>query len=80
MLASRFSIFIGKPFNRLQQLLYMGIAIMQDPADAEVTLIPENALHAVETGYCATLAKIGPLLVTFVLIEGFNMPPFWSTT
>lgn len=41
-----------------------GIAIVQDPADAEVASMPENALHAVETDYCVPLDEIGPLLVT----------------
>lgn len=40
-----------------------GIAVVQDPADAEVPSMPENALSAVETDYCVPLSEIGPLLV-----------------
>src|SRR5205085_1517213 len=39
-----------------------GIAIVQDPADAEVSSMPENALNAVQVDYRVPVAEMGPLL------------------
>jgi two-component system chemotaxis response regulator CheB len=41
-----------------------GVAVVQDPADAEVPSMPENAIAAVEVDHCVPLSEIGPLLVT----------------
>jgi two-component system, chemotaxis family, protein-glutamate methylesterase/glutaminase len=41
-----------------------GIAIVQDPVDAEVPSMPENALAAVHTDYCVPVSQMGELLVT----------------
>jgi two-component system, chemotaxis family, protein-glutamate methylesterase/glutaminase len=40
-----------------------GMAIVQDPADAEVPSMPENALKAVEADYVIPVREIAPLLV-----------------
>jgi two-component system chemotaxis response regulator CheB len=40
-----------------------GIAIVQDPADAEVPSMPQNALSAVDTDYCLPVSAIANLLV-----------------
>jgi two-component system, chemotaxis family, protein-glutamate methylesterase/glutaminase len=40
-----------------------GIAMVQDPVDAEVPSMPQNALNAVETDYCVPVADIAQLLV-----------------
>lgn len=40
-----------------------GLAIVQDPADAEVPSMPENAAAAVEVDYSVSLSEMGPLLV-----------------
>jgi len=40
-----------------------GIAIVQDPKDASVPAMPQNALRNVKVNHCMPLAKIGPLLV-----------------
>lgn len=39
-----------------------GIAIVQDPADAEVPSMPQNAMAAVKTDYCVSVSEMGPLL------------------
>src|SRR4051812_46970 len=39
-----------------------GIAVVQDPADAEIGAMPANALQHVEVDYCLTLAEIPELL------------------
>jgi len=41
-----------------------GIAIVQDPVEAEVKQMPQTALAAVEVDYCLPVSKIGPLLST----------------
>ena len=40
-----------------------GIAIVQEPAEAEVSSMPENALAAVAVDYRVTIAELAPLLV-----------------
>jgi two-component system chemotaxis response regulator CheB len=40
-----------------------GTAIVQDPADALVPFMPQNALHHVKVDYCLPLEEIAPLLV-----------------
>lgn len=42
---------------------YGGIAIVQDPADAEVSSMPENAQHKVKVDYCIRVSEIADLLV-----------------
>ncbi|HEX8561763.1 MAG TPA: chemotaxis protein CheB [Flavobacterium sp.] len=41
-----------------------GIAVVQDPDDAEVPSMPENALREVDVDHCVPLAEIGALLNT----------------
>jgi two-component system chemotaxis response regulator CheB len=43
-----------------------GIAVVQDPADAEYSSMPESALRAVAVDYVAPLAQMGPLLVQLI--------------
>jgi two-component system chemotaxis response regulator CheB len=43
-----------------------GLAVVQDPADAEFASMPESALHAVAVDYVLPLAQMGPLLVRLV--------------
>ncbi|MGN6492021.1 MAG: chemotaxis protein CheB [Agriterribacter sp.] len=40
-----------------------GMAIVQDPKDAEVAAMPENALREVEVDYCVPVSEIAALLV-----------------
>jgi len=40
-----------------------GVAVVQDPADAEYRGMPESALRTVAVDYVAPLAELGPLLV-----------------
>jgi two-component system chemotaxis response regulator CheB len=42
---------------------YGGIAIVQDPSDAEVSSMPANALRQVDVDYCVPLSEIANLLV-----------------
>jgi len=42
---------------------YGGIAIVQDPADAEVPSMPENAIREVPVDYCVPVAELPQLLV-----------------
>lgn len=42
---------------------YGGIAIVQDPRDAEVSSMPENAMRYVKVDHCVPVADIAPLLV-----------------
>lgn len=42
---------------------YGGIAIVQDPHDAEVSSMPENALREVQVDYCVPVAELSQLLV-----------------
>ncbi len=44
-----------------------GLAIVQDPHDAEQPAMPTNALEFVEPDYIVTLAQLGPLLVRLTL-------------
>ncbi|HJU40045.1 MAG TPA: chemotaxis protein CheB, partial [Tahibacter sp.] len=39
-----------------------GLAIVQDPADAEVDVMPAAALAAAGADHCVPLAQIAPLL------------------
>lgn len=39
-----------------------GIAVVQDPADADVSSMPENALREVHVDYCVPVADLGGLL------------------
>ena len=39
-----------------------GLAIVQDPADAIASSMPESALQQVEVDYCVPISKMGPLL------------------
>lgn len=41
-----------------------GIAVVQDPLDAEVPSMPENALAAVGADYCVPVSEMGLLLVS----------------
>jgi two-component system chemotaxis response regulator CheB len=41
---------------------YGGIAVVQDPKDAEVPSMPENALEQVQVDYCVSIDKMGELL------------------
>ena len=43
-----------------------GLAVVQDPADAEFASMPESALRAVAIDYVAPLAQMGQLLVQLV--------------
>ena len=43
-----------------------GLAIVQDPADAEVSSMPENALAAVNVDYCVPVSQMGALLTTLI--------------
>jgi two-component system chemotaxis response regulator CheB len=43
-----------------------GLAVVQDPADAEDPGMPGAALEAVEVDHCVPLARIAPLLVELV--------------
>lgn len=43
-----------------------GVAIVQDPSDAEVPSMPENALREVEVDYCVPHSEIPELLVKLV--------------
>jgi two-component system chemotaxis response regulator CheB len=43
-----------------------GVAVVQDPADAEFPSMPESALRAVDIDYVAPLALLGQLLVNLV--------------
>lgn len=43
---------------------YGGIAVVQEPADAEMSSMPENALHAVKADYVAPLDDIPRILMT----------------
>jgi two-component system, chemotaxis family, protein-glutamate methylesterase/glutaminase len=40
-----------------------GTAIVQDPEDAQVPSMPQNALSAVEVDHCLPVSQIGPMLV-----------------
>lgn len=40
-----------------------GLTIVQDPADAEVSSMPESALREVEIDYCVATTELAPLLV-----------------
>ncbi len=40
-----------------------GLAVVQDPADAEVPSMPENAIRAVQIDYCVPAAGLAALLV-----------------
>ncbi len=42
---------------------YGGITVVQDPMDAEVPSMPENALREVEVDYCVAVSDLAPLLV-----------------
>ncbi|GAB3928534.1 chemotaxis protein CheB [Larkinella terrae] len=42
---------------------YGGLAMVQDPLDAEVPSMPENAIREVDVDYIIPLAEIAPLLV-----------------
>lgn len=39
-----------------------GLTVVQDPADAEVASMPENALREVDVDYCVPVSEIGVLL------------------
>lgn len=43
-----------------------GLAVVQDPSDAEVPAMPDSALHAVEADYCIPAAQIASLLTRLV--------------
>ena len=43
-----------------------GIAIVQDPKDAEVPAMPENALKCVEVDHCVPVAKMGKLIMAIM--------------
>lgn len=42
---------------------YGGIAIVQDPMDAEVSSMPENAMRQVKVDYCVAVSEMADLLV-----------------
>jgi len=42
---------------------YGGIAIVQDPNNAEVSSMPENAMHLVKVDHCVPVSEIAELLV-----------------
>jgi two-component system chemotaxis response regulator CheB len=46
-----------------------GIAVVQDPEDAEVSSMPENALQAVKVDYRLPVAEMGQLLVKLTAEE-----------
>jgi two-component system chemotaxis response regulator CheB len=46
-----------------------GIAIVQDPKDAEVPSMPENAAREVEVDYSVPVSEMGPLLTRLVAEE-----------
>ena len=43
-----------------------GLAIVQDPADAEVSSMPESAMAAVHVDYCVPVSQMGALLTTLI--------------
>lgn len=43
-----------------------GVAIVQDPDEAEMPSMPQSAMHYVEVDYCLKLAEIGPILARLV--------------
>jgi two-component system chemotaxis response regulator CheB len=45
---------------------YGGLAVVQDPADAEARSMPENALRAVEVDFKVPASRIAPLLTSLV--------------
>ncbi|RZK52046.1 MAG: chemotaxis protein CheB, partial [Hymenobacter sp.] len=51
-----------------------GIAVVQDPADAEFPSMPESALKAVKIDYVVPLAQIGELLEALVRVP-HRLPP-----
>ena len=51
-----------------------GVAVVQDPADAEFPSMPESALSAVEIDYTVPLAHMGELLVHLVS-QPYAAPP-----
>lgn len=46
-----------------------GIAVVQDPADAEATSMPENALREVQVDHCVPIADMAALLVKLTAEE-----------
>jgi len=55
---------------------YGGIAIVQDPTDAEVPSMPENAIRDVQIDYCVGVSELPQLLVRLVkepLTENANV-------
>lgn len=55
---------------------YGGVAVVQDPADAEVSSMPESALRAVQVDYTAPVAKMAALLTSLSQqAAGLNIIP-----
>jgi two-component system chemotaxis response regulator CheB len=52
-----------------------GIAIVQNPKDAEVESMPRNALQQVEADFCVSLKEIAPLINQLVKSEAQKMAP-----
>jgi two-component system chemotaxis response regulator CheB len=51
-----------------------GVAVVQDPADAEFSSMPESALSAVEIDYVAPLDQLGELLLRLVGLPPAALP------
>jgi two-component system chemotaxis response regulator CheB len=51
-----------------------GIAVVQDPQDAQFSPMPESALRAVEVDYCVPSAKLPDLLVRLTKEEAQEIP------
>lgn len=51
-----------------------GIAIVQDPDEAQAPGMPQSALRNVKVNYCVPLAKIGPILVRLATKRGTLKP------
>lgn len=52
---------------------YGGLAVVQDPEDAEISSMPENALKAVNADYKVAVTEMGPLLAK--LVQQAAAPP-----
>jgi two-component system chemotaxis response regulator CheB len=50
-----------------------GLAIVQNPEDAEVESMPRNALQQVNADYCVPLKEVAPLINRLVTTEVFQM-------
>lgn len=56
-----------------------GVAVVQDPADAEFPSMPESALRAVAIDYVVPLDEMGALLTKLVSPDSSSAPPAMKT-